>query len=252
MKDQEFESVLRDALCPQVNAQDAVTLYRQARRGKQANMKQIMKKVCIAAAAIAVLTTTVCAAGEINISTLRSGMMSRRCSSVVQAEEKAGFRMDDLDCFTNGYAVDSIRVEEVQGLDEKDEVCLVYSEICMELKNAAGERLHLSAYQDREGLEASSVSADQVRQFGDITLEYRLHHYKFVPADYVQTEKDKLWLQQPGNFMSYGSEKGISERNVAFLNWEKEGICYLLMDSDGSEEAESLFSMAEELIRSGK
>lgn len=252
MKDQEFEAILRQAMQPPVDLAETVVQGRVSGKGKTMNMKKMMKKGILAAAVMALLTTSVCAAGALNIQTLRSGMMSRRCSSVVQAEEKAGFRMDDLDGFTNGYAVDEIRVEEVQGLDEKDEVRLVYSEICMELKNAAGERLHLSAYQDREGLEASSVPADQVRQFGDITLEYRLHHYKFVPADYVQTEKDKLWLQQPGNFMSYGSEKGISESNVAFLNWEKEGICYLLMDSDGSEAAQSLFSMAEELIRSGK
>lgn len=252
MKDQEFEAILRQAMQPSVDLAETVVQGSVSGKGKTMNMKKLMKKGILAAAVMALLTTSVCAAGALNIQTLRSGMMSRRCSSVVQAEEKAGFQMDDLDCFTNGYAVDEIRVEEVQGLDEKDEVRLVYSEICMELKNAAGERLHLSAYQHREGLEASSVPADQVRQFENVALEYRLHHYKFVPADYVRTEKDKLWLQQPGNFMSYGSEKGISERNVAFLNWEKEGICYLLMDSDGSEAAQSLFSMAEELIRSGK
>ena len=51
--------------------------------------------------------------------------------------------------------------------------------------------------------------------------------------------------------MSYGSES-VEETEVAFLTWEKDGICYTLTDTDGSETAESLFSMAKELILSGK
>lgn len=251
MKDQEFEAILRQAMQPPVDLAETVVQGSMSGKGKTMNMKNLMKKGILAAAVMALLTTSVCAAGALNIQTLRSGMMSRRCSSVVQAEEKAGFRMDDLDAFSNGYRFAGARVEQTEGLDKKDKVCLVYNEIQVELENPAGEQLHLIAHEDQEGIEASAVPADQVCRFGDVTLEYRLHHYKFVPADYVQTEKDKLWLQQPGNFMSYGSET-MEENDVAFLNWEKEGICYLLMDSDGSEEAESLFSMAEELIRSGK
>lgn len=251
MNEQEFETILTEALCPVVEDWEAALHCSIPEKGTYRNMKQVIKKVCIAAAAIALLTTTVSAAGALNIKTLVSGMRSRVYNTVAQAEEAAGFEMDDLSHFTNGYAVDGIRVEEVRGLDEKDKVCLAYNEICVDLKNTAGERLHLSAYQDREGLETSSLPADQVRQFGDVTLEYRLHHYKFVPADYVQTEKDKQWLQQPGNFMSFGSET-VEENDVAFLNWEKDGICYTLMDSDGSEPAECMFTMAKELIFEGK
>lgn len=252
MKDQEFENILRQAMQPSVDLKEIVVPVRVSGKETHMTMKRMMKKGCIAAALIALLSTSVYASGALNIKTLVSGMHSRAYNTVAQAEEKAGFEMDDLSRFTNGYAFDGVRVEEVRGLDEKDKVQIVYNEICVKLKNAAGEQLHLSAYQERDGLQASDVPADQIRKLGEVTLEYRLHHYKFVPADYEQTEEDKLWLQQPGNYMSYGSEKGISESSVAFLNWQKEGICYLLMDSDGSESAESLFSMAQELVLNGK
>ena len=62
---------------------------------------------------------------------------------------------------------------------------------------------------------------------------------------------DQAMLDQPGWFLSYGAET-VDETDVAFTYWEKDGIRYLLMDDDAAESAESLFSMAEELVRSGK
>lgn len=252
MEDREFEAILRQALQPPVDAEQTIVHVRQSGKGKILNMKNMMKKGLIAAAVMALLTTTVYASGALKIKTLRSGRSSGTCASVAQAEEKAGFAMDDLEVFSNGYRFAGARVEQTEALDEKDAVRLVYNEINVELENAAGEGLYLTAHEDQEGIESSATAPDQVRQLGEITLEYRLHCYKFVPADYEQTDADKLWLQKPGNYMSYGSEAGMKESTVAFLNWEKEGICYLLMDPDGSETAQALFSMGEELILSGK
>lgn len=252
MKDQQFEYILSEALHPEVSDSEIIVHCGKKRKGNPMNMKQVMKKVCIAAAMVTVLITTASASGELNIKTLISGRTSGTYKTVAQAEKKAGFEMDDVDQFSNGYAFAGARMEETKALDDKDKVRLTYNEISVELKNTAGKRLKLIAHEDQEGIEASDVPADQIRQIGDITLEYRLHHYKFVPGDYEQTDEDKRWLQKPGNFMSYGSENGISETDVAFLNWEKEGICYILMDSDGSEAADSLFAMAEELIHNGK
>ena len=74
-----------------------------------------------------------------------------------------------------------------------------------------------------------------------------MDHYKFVPADYELTEADKAMMEQPGNFLSYGSDE-VKEMDMSFVKWEKDGISYLLMDMDASETAESMFSIARELI----
>lgn len=251
MKDQEFETILRQAMQPPVSPEEIVVPVRVSGKGTYMTMKNMLKKGCFAAAVLVLLTTTVYAAGLVNIKTLRSGSVSRAYDNVIQAEEKAGFAVDDLEIFSNGYRFDSARVEQTKALDDKDKVRFIYSEIRMELVNASGEKLNLTAHQRQEGVAASSLDPDQVRKIGEVTLEYRLHHYKFVPEDYALTEEDKSMLEKPGYFLSYGS-KEVVQKDVAFLNWEKDGICYTLMDSDGSETAESLFAMAEELILSGK
>lgn len=251
MTEQEFEAILRQAMQPEILPEETVVRGMRSGKGNIINMKNILKKACFAAALMALLTTTVYAAEVLDIKTLVSNGGSRMYKTVQQAEEKAGFEMDDLDVFSNGYRFAGAYVGETRALDEQDKVRLTYNEINVELKNAIGDELDLIAHEARDEIPASDTAPSQVRTLGEIRLEYRLHHYKFVPADYELTESDKSMLQKPGYYISYGSES-IEENDVAFLNWEKDGICYTLMDSDGSETAESLFAMAEELILSGK
>lgn len=247
MKDQEFEAILHRALCPEIAPEDIVIRGRKSGKENHMNIKYLVKKSCIAAAVILLLTTTVYAADALNIRTLVSGGFSRGYETVEQAEERAGFEIDSRTEFSNGYAIAGIRVDETKGLDEKDKVRLTFKEIRLELKNAEGEKLSLTAYEKQDSIPETELPPDQTRRIAETVLCYRVDHYKFVPADYEQTEADRTWLQQPGNFMSYGSES-VEETEVAFLTWEKDGIGYILMDSDADEMADSMFSMAEELI----
>lgn len=251
MTEQEFEAILRQAMQPEILPEETVVRGMRSGKGNIINMKNILKKACLAAALMALLTTTVYAANGLNIKTLIGGRASRMYKTVQQAEEKAGFEMDDLDVFSNGYRFAGAYVGETRALDEQDKVRLIYNEINVELKNAIGDELDLIAHEARDEIPASDTAPSQVRTLGEIRLEYRLHHYKFVPENYELTDRDKSMMEQPGYYISYGAES-IEETDVAFLNWEKDGICYTLMDSDGSETAESLFAMAEELILSGK
>ena len=77
-------------------------------------------------------------------------------------------------------------------------------------------------------------------------MEYRQDHYKFVPEDYQLTAQDEAWTKQPGNHISYGSER-VEEKTVSFLSWEKDGVCYLLMDMGGTVAPADLYAMAAEL-----
>lgn len=251
MKEQEFELLLRSALRPEVDAASLAVHGSRNRKGHKMNMRKIITRGWAVAAFVALLATTAYAADALNIKTLLSGSASRVYETVEQAEEKAGFEVDTKDTFSNGYTLTGARVQEVKGLDKHDRVRLTYSEITQELHNASGERLLLTAYQHQESITASNLPPQQTRKMGDTLVQYRVDHYKFVPPDYVQTEADKRWLQQPGNFLSYGSDT-VQEEAVAFLIWEKDGICYHIMDRDADDGADSLFSMAQELILSGK
>lgn len=215
------------------------------------NIRKTIKRACTAAALIALLTTTVYAADGLNIRTLISGMNSRTYQTAEEAERHAGFEIDTLERFSNGYTLSSAQVVETKGLDPEDKVRLTYNEIDITLNNAGGDRLSLFARQSNSNVPSTDLPPQQTMVIGEITVSYRVDHYKFVPDDYAQTEEDKLWVQQPGNFMSYGSE-AVEEKEVAFLYWEKEGICYTLLDNGADEPAASLFTMASELILSGK
>lgn len=251
MTEQQFEAILHQALCPEIDGKDTAICAGQSRKGIHMNIKHLLKKSCIAAAVILLLTTTVYAAEALSIKTLLSGKASRTYDTIAQAEAKAGFEIDSKDHFTNGYAFAGAHVAETKGLDKDDNVRLTYNEIQVELRNTAGEKLSLTAHQSQDAIPDSGLSPDQARTIGEISVNYRVDHYKFVPADYELTEADSARLQQQGYFISYGA-KEVQESDVAFLTWEKEGICYILMDMDAGETADSLFSMAQELILSGE
>lgn len=251
MKDQEFELILRQAMQMDIAPEETIVHPMKSGKGTVINMKSIMKKACLAAALMTLLTTTVYAAGGMKIKTLLGSSSSRIYETVAQAEQKAGFQMDDLDTFSNGYGFVSARVGENRALDQDDKVRFVYNDIAVELKNTTGDELDLIAHEARDDIPTSDTVPSQIRTLGEVRLEYRLHHYKFVPENYELTDRDKTMMEQPGYYISYGSES-IEETDVAFLNWEKDGICYTLMDSDGSESSGNLFAMAEELILKGK
>lgn len=247
MKDQEFEAILQKALCPEVDPADIIIHDRGYRKGSYTNMKKVIKKACTAAAILLLLFTTVYATDALSIKTLLSGASSRRFETVEQAEEKAGFTVDSKKSFPNGYTFKGARTNEVKGLDQDDRVRLTYEEINVEYVNRDGNTIVQVAHEQQDGVDASDRAPDQTRKIGDITVSYRLDHYKFVPADYELTETDREMEKVPGNYISYGADE-VQEKNVAFLNWEKDGICYMLMDRDADETVESLFSMAWELI----
>ena len=223
---------------------DGVKTPRQTRR------KPALWKGILIAAMISLMTVTAYAADFLNIQSLTSGTLHFSSSSYKKADNAmkiAGFQMDLKEQFGNGYTFDNIRVEDVDGRDEQDQKVLTYKETSVTYRNQSGYRLYLHAYQKLEEIPQSDHAAAQSRVIGDVTANYYLDHYKIVPADYQLTEADKLWEQQPGNFISYGSDQ-VEKTDVSFVCWEKEGICYSIMDMTAKETPDTLFSMAAELM----
>ena len=61
------------------------------------------------------------------------------------------------------------------------------------------------------------------------------------------SEAEKQWQEIPGNYISYGSD-AVEETDVGFACWEKDGVCYTIMDSGAKVTPQTLFAMAKELM----
>lgn len=85
------------------------------------------------------------------------------------------------------------------------------------------------------------------RTVDTIAARYYLDHYKFVPGDYKLSEAEEEWAKQPNNYVTYGSDT-VQERDVAFLCWTEDGICYSLLDQNILN-PDTLFAMAGDLIQ---
>ena len=161
--------------------------------------------------------------------------------------EDAGFRMDVKEKFRTGHTFEEVNVREVRGADENDQEVLNYSAIAVFYLDAAGNRLILNAEPEIPEIDAEDRPAAQSRKIGKVTVNYFVDHYKFVPEDYEPTEEEKAWAQEPGNYISYGSDE-VEEQTFSFLVWSRDGIHYSIMDPRGAEQSEVMFAMAEELI----
>ena len=83
-----------------------------------------------------------------------------------------------------------------------------------------------------------------------VKLEYRLDQYWILPASYEETgltQEMEEWQKLPGHYISYGSD-APEQKKVSFLSWEQDGLRHVLMDMDGKEGADALFTMATQLM----
>lgn len=232
---------------------DYILEAQQLRSGEQKPRKSgktVLWKCLLAAAMVSLLMATAYAEDFLNIRTLTSGTVHYVSSSYDKTEkamEAAGFQMDLTEQFENGYRFDRICVQDTVARDEQDKEVLTYRDIDVTYRNQSGHRLFLHAYQKLEEIPMTDHAAVMTKVIGDTPADYYLDHYKNVPADYQPTQEDLLWEQQPGNFISYGAEE-VEETDVSFLCWEKDGICYSIMDLTAQETPDTLFAMAAALL----
>lgn len=226
------------------------TYVREAEKVPTARKRKLPWKMLVAAALIPLLTITAYAADVLNIRSLVSGMThytSSQFSDMDKVMDKAGFQMDVKESFTSGFTFDKVYVEDTRGLDENDREVLKYREVQVNYRNADGVRLCLFAHPDIEEITDSESPIAQTAQIGGVTVSYHLDHYKFVPPDYQLSEAEKQWQEIPGNYISYGSD-AVEETDVGFACWEKDGVCYTIMDSGAKVTPQTLFAMAKELM----
>lgn len=210
-------------------------------------------RVLLIAVAVSLLVLTASAANVFNIRSLITGTWKsyKAYHMLDQAMEDAGFKISVKEGFDNQYFFTEVFVNETSAMDSENQEAISYKEIIVIYSNDSGDNLMLNAHPDLEDIPSTPSPVVSSKTIANVTVNYYLDHYRYVPDDYELSEEDRIWGQQPGNYIGYGSES-IEETSVAFLSWSAGGIYYSIMDSDSSESPEFLFSMAEELINNAK
>lgn len=213
--------------------------------------RKTIGRMLLVAAIIMMLAITAYAADFMNVKTLCSGASKtyKSYDKIDKAMQEAGFQMDVTETFQSGYTFERMSVDDTHALDENGKKVFSYRELWVSYQNLSGGQLHLIGHKNLAEIPHTNSPVAQSMKIGEILVNYTVDHYKFVPADYTPTEEDQAWMELPGNYMSYGSEK-LEETDVAFLTWTKNEIDYTIMDTKAAEKPETLFAMAEELIHS--
>lgn len=251
MTEQQFEALLRQALRPEIDPKDTAFSRSPHGKGRIMNLQKVMKKAAVVLAAVLILSTTAYAADFMNIKSLVTTggkeYHSESYKDMGKAMKQAGFEITAPESFKNGYSFRNVRVGETGAYDENNKELFTYKDLVVYYKNPAGTTLSLFTHIDREELSQGSREPDMTLMVGEVQVEYRLDHYKFVPVDYELTPEDEAMLKQPGYYLSYGSDTVIEQDNHS-LSWVKDGIDYSILDSGAKETPDVLFAMAEELI----
>lgn len=215
----------------------------------QMSKKKNITRIFVIAAVVAMLAVTAYAADFLHIQSLVSSgdTVYSTYQQVGKAKKQAGLQGVIPENFANGYQFERVTVKNVDAYDENNHKAFTYKSLSVFYRNSNGQRLYLSINPELAALPESEHRDALCREIGGISVRYVHDHYKFVPEDYEPTEQDKLWMAQPGNYLSYGSDE-VEESTMAFLGWSQDGARYDIMDVGGGVEPDTLFSMAEEII----
>ena len=215
------------------------------------NIQKAIKKAAVLLAAVLILTTTAYATDFMNIKSLattgRGGYSSESYKDMGKAMKKAGFDITAPESFENGYSFRNVHVGESGAYDEHGKEQFTYMDLAVYYRSPEGTSLALFTCPDLEALSQNSRQPDLTRIIGEVQVDYRLDHYKFVPEDYELTSEDKAMLEKSGHYLSYGADT-VTEQDNHSLSWVKDGITYHILDSGAKETPDTLFAMAEELI----
>ncbi len=213
------------------------------------NVKRRTLRILIAAALICLLSVTAYAAGQLRVSSFLSGksISSENYSDVQSALKRTGLKANVPEQFQNGFHFQRVKTEEAVGADDNGNQVMTYWELIIYYANDQGQSVSFAVHENLEELPRSEQIPAEQRAVGGVEVTYCVDHYKFVPEDYQLSAEEEQWVQQPGNFISYGSDT-VEETSFANLSWRTPDGAYALLDWEAALDADALFAMAEEII----
>lgn len=207
--------------------------------------RNVLKKVLIAAATVAVLATAIFAGTRAIMTTSHSNRANDFTEFPTQQQlvKNYGFAPKLVEQFSNGYAFErgtpissSSTNEDGREVEAYTDVHLVYT--------LGLEKVEL--YANTSSMLLHNPLATVLEQDG-VTFYYTAHTMKFVPVDYELTAQDQLDEASGALSFSYGTET-VQIKQVQSLDWTLDGINYELLAMDTSLAQSELMAMAAELV----
>ena len=174
-------------------------------------------------------------------------------SDLPKIEKDIGYSVIVPEHFSNGYDFAGLRVDGQAVFGENDEVLEEYYAVNANYSKAGAQdlTLHLNPVLEIEGGSEAPAPSEQ-RTVNGVTVNLSLDHYKIVPEDYEKTEDDLAREAAGHYYISYGSDE-IEEHEMAFADFEMDGVIYTLMDMAANGDSyDTLIQMASDIIKAAE
>lgn len=259
MKEDKFDSLLRKELKKEtahIGVSDflktRIDMEITARQEESImNKKMHFKKYIAAAACICLLVPAgIFAGGKVSSYVSSTNNADYETSTdwkdLDKMEKKVGIKTDAVESFSNGYGYTELETGSFSALDDEGNKMFRMKELDITYQNAAGKELICSMHEADDRM-TDEKTGNLTAEYDGIAVEYFQDTYKFVPADYQETEEDKA-LEAAGDFyISYGNDK-VEIRKSSSVQWEKDGISYMIYGFDTDVSPQELLAMAGEMI----
>lgn len=214
-----------------------------------------IKKVAIGVAAACLIVGTVGAAasGLRSYTGGSSGIPDyTNFQDMVKAEETAGYEVDAVESFTNGYKLKGIHIGEISMQNGDGTTEETQKDISIDYRRGA-EKIFFDARElfagENEGNLWNSVP-QKTLQCGDVTVRFSQTTYKSVPPDYEATQEDKEQEAAGTLMIGYGASE-IEVKEYYHTGWIKDGILYSIGGFNLPLSADEMLNMAKEVIEKG-
>lgn len=259
MKEAEWENHLREGLkkeaenvCASEFLKTRIDMEITARQEETSMKKNHFKKYIAVAAAVCLLVPAGIFAGSrvsYYMTSSSPEQASKSWESLKKMEKKAKIQSDALKEFSNGYVFEECNIMTTDALDNDGNKMFTMNEVDVTYTDEKGNRIECNMHKSDERIKEERPAL-QTAQYGETTVFLYEDTYKFVPVGYEPTPEE-IRMEEEGNFyISYGSSE-IEISKVTSVNWEKDGVSYLLQGFDVDMDAGAMMDMAGEMIESG-
>ena len=145
--------------------------------------------------------------------------------------------------FSYGSDVDTTARNDMGETEKVSEVDATYTKDGAELNLSAHKSYTVFTEDEMENPVPATTA-----EVNGVTLTYRDAHYRFVPADYEESDEEKQQEKSGELVISYGSDE-VEDKMFQSVLWEQDGVTYLISGFDTGLDAQTMFDMAAELVK---
>ncbi|NLG03500.1 MAG: hypothetical protein GX567_06695 [Clostridia bacterium] len=216
--------------------------------GFNMNHHKILKVAAVIAAICILVPTGVYATGQITgyMSSMRLDEEFESYTQLAKAQEKLGFSFDSIENFSNGYLFSQMGITYTDKMDDSGSRVSTFPEWFCYYEREGSPKAYISVHETQPEYVERPAKDEQI--INGIHVRYYRDHYKMVPVDYELTDEDEANMLSEDYFISVGTQE-IEEKEISFIEWEKDNLNYLIMINDTDMSTDELFEMASEIIK---